>query len=225
MVRVTGVSAKAMTLALAGMLLLSAGCKKDEETAVTDTPAPPPLPSASAATVGANAGDVASYPSMTPQRGTRRLLQPFVAYQAADAKSAEVARIEPGTVVTFKANYGAWMMVSWPKADGQLSLGWLELKVNDTRAAVVAEGTIVDAGAASTDAGTRTDAGAAADAGTAAAADAGTAAPADAGATVTDAGATPTDAGAKPTDAGAKPADAGASLDGGTIRKKIPPLK
>lgn len=207
MARVTGVTAKALTLAIAGTLLFGAGCKKDEEV-VTETPAPPPLVSASAAALGANPGDVATYPTMAPQRGTRRLLQPFVARQGADATSKDIALLDTGTILTIKATQGTWMLVSWPSKAGQLSLGWVDLKLNDTRAAVVSESTVVDAGAPS-DAGTKTT-----DAGTTVA---------DAGTTVTDAGTTITDAGTKTTDAGttATVADAGLSIDGGILRKKI----
>ncbi|XXY53821.1 hypothetical protein WME91_22050 [Sorangium sp. So ce269] len=208
------------SLVLAGSLLAGAGCSREEASttsgAVTATATP-----VAPATPDLAAGYVATYPTMEPQPGRRRLLQQFAAYQAADAKSKELARLDNGAIVDLKASYQDWMLVAF-QSGGQPTLGWIELKTNDSRATTATEAdaraataaapkTTGDAGTTGSDAGTTGgDAGAP-----------GTGAGTDAGAsgtgTGTDAGATGTGTG---TDAGAAGTDAGAA-DGGTGRKKI----
>ncbi|WP_437304977.1 hypothetical protein [Sorangium sp. So ce388] len=212
------------SLVLAGSLLAGAGCSREEASttngAVTATATP-----VAPATPDLTVGYVATYPPMEPQPGRRRLLQQFAAYQAADAKSKELARLDNGAIVDLKASYQDWMLVAF-QSGGQPTLGWIELKANDSRATTATE---ADARAATAAPKTTGDAGAptGGDAGTtggdagASSTGAGTDAGASGTGTGTDAGAsgtgTGTDAGATGTGAGA---DAGAA-DGGTGRKKI----
>ncbi|WP_437658216.1 hypothetical protein [Sorangium sp. So ce1182] len=208
------------SLVLAGSLLAGAGCSREEASttsgAVTATATP-----VAPATPDLTAGYVATYPTMEPQPGRRRLLQQFAAYQAADAKSKELARLDNGAIVDLKASYQDWMLVAF-QSGGQPTLGWIELKTNDSRATTATE---ADARAATAAPKTTGDAGAptGADAGTTGsdAGASGAGAGADAGTTGTgagaDAGTTGSDAGAAGTGAGA---DAGAA-DGGTGRRKI----
>ncbi|WP_437286398.1 hypothetical protein [Sorangium sp. So ce406] len=208
------------SLVLAGSLLAGAGCSREEASttnaaASASASAPPPVEPATQDL----AGYVATYPTMEPQPGRRRLLQQFAVYQAADAKSKELARLDNGAIVDLKASYQDWMLVAF-QSGGQPTLGWIELKTNDSRATLATDAEARqatpapkagDAGAPAAtgaDAGT-TGTGAGADAGTT-----GTGAGADAGTTGTGAGA---DAGTTGTGAGA---DAGAA-DGGTGRRKI----
>ncbi|WP_437754120.1 hypothetical protein [Sorangium sp. So ce1389] len=206
------------SLVLAGSLLAGAGCSREEASttngAVTATATP-----VAPATPDLTAGYVATYPTMEPQPGRRRLLQQFAAYQTADAKSKELARLDNGAIVDLKASYQDWMLVAF-QSGGQPTLGWIELKVNDSRATTATE---ADARAATAAPKTTGDAGAppGGDAGAT-----GTGTDAGAAGTGTDAGATGTgtDAGATGTgtDAGAAGTgtDAGAA-DGGTGRRKI----
>ncbi|WP_437925853.1 hypothetical protein WMF37_43455 [Sorangium sp. So ce291] len=206
------------SLVLAGSLLAGAGCSREEASttngAVTATATP-----VAPATPDLTAGYVATYPTMDPQPGRRRLLQQFAAYQAADAKSKELARLDNGAIVDLKASYQDWMLVAF-QSGGQPTLGWIELKTNDSRATTATE---ADARAATAAPKTTGDAGAptGGDAGTTGgdAGASGTGAGTDAGASGTDAGA---DAGTTGSDAGASGAgaDAGAA-DGGTGRRKI----
>ncbi|WP_437503447.1 hypothetical protein [Sorangium sp. So ce1099] len=200
------------SLVLAGSLLAGAGCSREEASTTsgavtaTATPVAPPTPDLPA-------GYVAAYPTMEPQPGRRRLLQQFAAYEAADAKSKELARLDNGAIVDLKASYQGWMLVAF-QSGGQPTLGWIELKTNDSRATTATEADARAATAAPKTAG---------DAGTTGG-DAGTTG-GDAGTTGGDAGAgtgTGTDAGTTGGDAGASGAgtDAGAA-DGGTGRKKI----
>ncbi|WP_438005569.1 hypothetical protein WME89_43835 [Sorangium sp. So ce321] len=206
------------SLVLAGSLLAGAGCSREEASttsgAVTATATP-----VAPATPDLTAGYVATYPTMEPQPGRRRLLQQFAAYQAADAKSKELARLDNGAIVDLKASYQDWMLVAF-QSGGQPTLGWIELKTNDSRATTATE---ADARAATAAPKTTGDAGAptGGDAGTTGsdAGTSGTGAGADAGTTGTGAGA---DAGTTGGDAGTSGAgaDAGAA-DGGTGRRKI----
>ncbi|WP_434043150.1 MULTISPECIES: hypothetical protein [Sorangium] len=204
------------SLVLAGSLLAGAGCSREEASttnAAASASAPPPVAPATQDL----AGYVATYPTMEPQPGRRRLLQQFAVYQAADAKSKELARLDNGAIVDLKASYQDWMLVAF-QSGGQPTLGWIELKTNDSRATLATDAEAPpappaprtgDAGAPAAtgaDAGT-TGTGAGADAGTT-----GTGAGADAGTTGTGAGA---DAGTTGTGA-----DAGAA-DAGTGRRKI----
>ncbi|WP_437810345.1 hypothetical protein [Sorangium sp. So ce1078] len=206
------------SLALAGSLLAGAGCSREEASttnaATSAVASAPPVAPAAADLVGY----VATYPTMEPQPGRRRLLQQFAVYQSADAKSKELARLDSGAIVDLKASYQDWMLVAF-QSGGQPTLGWIELKTNDTRATTATEAEARQA--------TATPAPKTADAG-ATGSDAG-ATGGDAGATGGDAGATgtgtTTDAGATGGDAGATGAgtttDAGAG-DAGTGRRRIP---
>ncbi|WP_437966127.1 hypothetical protein WMF04_41965 [Sorangium sp. So ce260] len=211
------------SLALAGSLLAGAGCSREEASttnaATSAVASAPPVAPAAADLVGY----VATYPTMEPQPGRRRLLQQFAVYQSADAKSKELARLDSGAIVDLKASYQDWMLVAF-QSGGQPTLGWIELKTNDTRATTATEAEARQAAAtpapktADGGASTGTDAGAT-----------GSGTNPDAGATGTDAGATGSgtnpDAGATGGDAGATGSgtnpDAGAA-DGGTGRRKIP---
>jgi hypothetical protein len=180
-------------LAIAGSLCL-AGCKKEEE-ATTDQAPPPPPPTDTGAVPppeAATGEEVTTYPNMVPERGTKKTLQSFAVYQAADTTSKRLTNLGPNTLIDLKARYGNWMLVEWPCGVAKLCPGWIELRQNDTR---VTEATKPDAGTGT-------------DAGTDAGPDAG---PTDAG---PDSGAK-TDAGpdAGPTDAGP---DSGAKTDAGT---------
>ncbi|XYH96082.1 hypothetical protein ACMHYB_51210 [Sorangium sp. So ce1128] len=198
------------SLVLAGSLLAGAGCNREEASttngAVTATATP-----VAPATPDLTAGYVATYPTMEPQPGRRRLLQQFAAYQAADAKSKELARLDNGAIVDLKASYQDWMLVAF-QSGGQPTLGWIELKTNDSRATTATEADARQATAApkAADAGATT--GGSTTGGDAGAADGGTGT--DAGAAD---GGTGTDAGAAD---GGTGTDAGAA-DGGTGRRKI----
>ncbi|WP_437722635.1 hypothetical protein [Sorangium sp. So ce861] len=210
------------SLVLAGSLLAGAGCGREEASTTSAATsaaasAPPVAPA-----VTDLVGYVATYPTMEPQPGRRRLQQQFAVYQSADAKSKELARLDSGAIVDLKASYQDWMLVAF-QSGGQPTLGWIELKVNDSRATTVtdaearaatatpapktADGGAPTAGGAGTDAGTTgggdagtTGSGATLDAGTTSGGDAGTTGGGDAGATGS--------------------GDAGAA-DGGTRRKII----
>lgn len=150
-----------LTLALAALLSTGAGCKKDEGSAsTTDTPPPPPGGDpANPAT-----GEVASYPNMVPQGGTKRLLQNFTVYQAADPSSKVLTRLSTGTFINLKGSYGNWMLIDWPSGVGQLSPGWIELRSNDSRVSDAEK--VPDAGTKPPDAGITPDAGTTPDAST-----------------------------------------------------------
>lgn len=201
------------SLVLAGSLLAGVGCSR-EEASTTDAAAPASAPPVAPATPDL-AGYVATYPTMEPQPGRRRLLQQFAVHQAADATSKEIAKLESGAIVDLKASYQDWMLVAFQSGD-QPTLGWISLKASDSRATTATEAETPaatpaprtgDAGAPSGVAATGTGAGAGSGAG------------ADAGTTGTGAGA---DAGATTgTGAGTGTgADAGAA-DAGTGRRKI----
>ena len=155
-----------LTFAVAGALCFAAGCglfKKEES---TDAPPPPPPGDSSAAptdTPAATGEEVAKYDNMVPQGGTKRTLQAFKVYQAADPKSKLLTNLGPNTFIDLKGSYGNWMLIDWPCGVAKLCPGWIELKVNDSR---VADSPKPDAGVPA-DAGAATDAGAAADAGAA----------------------------------------------------------
>ena len=139
-----------LTLALAALLSTGAGCKKDEgAAATTDTPPAPPGDPANPAT-----GEVASYPNMVPQGGTKRLLQNFTVYQSADPSSKVLTRLSTGTFINLKGSYGNWMLIEWPSGVGQLSPGWIELRSNDSRVSDAEK--LPDAGTPKPDAGTTT---------------------------------------------------------------------
>ncbi|AUX47119.1 uncharacterized protein SOCE26_086310 [Sorangium cellulosum] len=206
------------SLVLAGSLFAGAGCNREEPS--TNAAAADAAPVAAPATADLPAGYVATYPTMTPQPGSRRLQQAFPVYQSADIASKELARLDNGAIVELKASYQDWMLVAFQNA-GQPTLGWIQLKVNDPRASVATDADVrtATAGAkpatgagttAGNDAGAGTTAGNDAGAGTTAGNDAGTTAGNDAGAGTT-AG---NDAG---TTAGN---DAGAG-DGGAPRPRI----
>ncbi|WP_437997261.1 hypothetical protein WMF26_41510 [Sorangium sp. So ce185] len=212
------------SLALAGSLLAGAGCSREEASttsaATSAVASAPPVAPAATDLVGY----VATYPTMEPQPGRRRLQQQFAVYQSADAKSKELARLDSGAIVDLKASYQDWMLVAF-QSGGQPTLGWIELKVNDTRATTVTDAEARAATATpapkTADAGT-TGGGDAGATGSGANPDAGTTGGGDAGATGSganpDAGTTGGgDAGA--TGSGANP-DAGAA-DGGARRKII----
>ncbi|AKT43412.1 hypothetical protein [Chondromyces crocatus] len=197
-----------LSLAVGGALCFGAGCKG--ETATTDDlPKPvetaPETPTAEAAP--ATDDEIAKYPNQVPQSGTRKTLQAFKIFQAADPASKLLTTLGPGTLINLKASSGNWMLVDWPCGVSKLCPGWTELSVTDSRVSTVTS-TLTDAGTG--DAGTT---------------------PTDAGTTPTDAGTTdPADAGTtSPTDAGAAdPADAGTTGDAGRrrpIKLNIPDLK
>jgi hypothetical protein len=114
---------------------LATGCKKKEETSgAAASAAPAESAPAAAADTAAPSTDVATYPNMTPQGGTVRLLQPFKVHQAADATSPTIASLGVGTLVDLKNSYSNWMMIMWPSGVGQLSPGWIELRtISDNR--------------------------------------------------------------------------------------------
>lgn len=151
-----------LILAVSGLLSLGAGCKKDETTA-TDTPPPPPPPQSTDTTATAPGadGDVATCPTtMVPQSGTKRLLQGFTVFQALDVNSKVLTRLGPGTLINLKGSCSNWMLIEWPSGVGQLSLGWIELRQNDSRVTQAnpadvktAVPVVVDAGAPPVDAG------------------------------------------------------------------------
>ncbi|WP_437568791.1 hypothetical protein [Sorangium sp. So ce542] len=211
------------SLALAGSLLAGAGCSREEASTTSAAPsavsAPPVAPAATDLV-----GYVATYPTMEPQPGRRRLQQQFAVYQSADAKSKELARLDSGAIVDLKASYQDWMLVAF-QSGGQPTLGWIELKVNDSRATTVTEAEARAATATpapkTVDAGT-TAGGTGTDAGTTAGGDAGatgSGASTDAGTT---AGGTGTDAGTTAGgDAGATGSGDAGAADGGTRRKII----
>lgn len=138
-----------LTLMVAGTLLV-AGCSKKEETTSQDTPPPPPAAEPAAADNPA-AGGVAQYDDMVPQGGTKRTLQNFTVFQAADPGSTVLTRLAPGTLINLKGSHGNWMLIEWPSGVGQLSLGWIELRANDSR---VAEATPAPATTTTTSAAT-----------------------------------------------------------------------
>jgi hypothetical protein len=125
------------------------------------------------------AGDVKTYPDMTPAGGTYRLLQPFNVYNEADTASKKLTGLAPGTLVNFKNYYKDWILVEWPSGPGVLSPGWIQVKPNSPKLKVVTTeeidaAVVVDSGADEVDSGTTTTT------------------------EVPDAGTTPPDAGAKP---------------------------
>lgn len=142
-------------IAMCGLLaaaLLVGGCKKKEDTAPSTGSAEAPPPGAPGAAV---AGGVATYPNMTPQGGTVRLLQPFTVHQAADTASPVLSTLGVGTFVNLKGSFSNWMMIDWPSGVGQLSPGWIELRsIYDPRVTVhqvdagVPVVVVVDAGVA-----------------------------------------------------------------------------
>ena len=190
-----------LTLVVASALGFGTGCSlfggnKEEGSATTGAAqAEPPPADTGAAAPPATGDEVASYPNMVPQGGTKKTLQSFKVYQAADPSSKLLTNVGPNTLINLKGSYGNWMLIEWPCGVGKLCPGWIELRINDTR--------VTDEKAPP---------------------DAGTTPPPDAGTTV-DAGTTPPDAGATPEDAGTAPADAGATDAGTRGRIKLFPKK
>ncbi|WP_148314362.1 hypothetical protein [Sorangium cellulosum] len=220
------------SLALAGSLLAGAGCSREEASttsaATSAAASAPPVAPAATDLVGY----VATYPTMEPQPGRRRLQQQFAVYPSADAKSKELARLDSGAIVDLKASYQDWMLVAF-QSGGQPTLGWIELKVDDTRATTVTDAEARAATATpapKTAAAGATGSGTTPDAGTTAGGDAGATGSGDAGAadggtrrTSSDAGTTAggdagTTAGG---DAGATGSGDAGAADGGTRRKII----
>jgi hypothetical protein len=113
-------------------VLIAAGCGRSEDVNSSSTPAqqaPPPAPTAEAPTLPAKTSpgaDVASYPQQVTQSGTVKLTQPIKVYQAADASSTLVTRLDAGTVLEKKASYGDWLLVNWPSGVGEVSPGWVQ---------------------------------------------------------------------------------------------------
>ncbi|MCC6557300.1 MAG: hypothetical protein IT372_30485 [Polyangiaceae bacterium] len=122
-----------LTLAMAALLSLGAGCKKEEQTTTNDSaPAPPGADTPAAAVPG----DVGTCPgTMVPQGGTKRILQNFTVYQSPDPASKKLTGLATGTLINLKGSCGNWMLIEWPSGVGQLSPGWIELRLNDSRAA------------------------------------------------------------------------------------------
>ncbi|MBI4700230.1 MAG: hypothetical protein HY744_03520 [Deltaproteobacteria bacterium] len=164
------VVAAAPLVAAAGCKLLKKGEETKPATAAPATAVPPPPPPTT--TAAASEGDVKTdYPNMIPQRETVRLLRNFTVYAAADPNSRKITGLAVGTLVNLKASYGGeWMLIDWPSGVGQLSPGWIQVRLVDNRVQKVE--TPVDAGVADA-AAPVVDAGAPVDAGTTAAVDAG----------------------------------------------------
>lgn len=78
------------------------------------------------------ADDVKHYPEEVPAGGTFVTKKAFTVYQAADTSSKELGHLGPGTLINLKSTYMNWMLVEWPSGVGELSPGWLEVKVHDT---------------------------------------------------------------------------------------------
>jgi hypothetical protein len=117
-----------VTLSVALVGVVGCGKKGTDNPEATATTAAPPPPAAPAT------GTVATYPNMTPQGGTVRLLQPFVVHQAASNDSPVLSHVGVGTWVNLKASFSNWMMIEWPSGVGQVSPGWIELRdVGDPR--------------------------------------------------------------------------------------------
>ncbi len=140
-----------LCLVTAAQLSLGGGCKKDEA-ATTETPPPaPPADTGAAAPAQPATGDeVATYPDMTPERGTKKTLQTFYVYQAADPNSKRLTTLGANTFIDLKGRRGNWMLIDWPCGVAKLCPGWIELRVNDTR---VTEAEKPDAGNTTPDAG------------------------------------------------------------------------
>jgi hypothetical protein len=109
------------------------------------TPAPTPVADLDAGAL--KDGEVATYPTQTPQGGTRVLNQGFVVYQAADRTSKVLGNLAPGTWVNLKASLANWLLIEWPSGVGQLSPGWIEATVNDRRIPFAPDAGIGDGGA------------------------------------------------------------------------------
>ena len=119
---------------LAAAMILGPGCKKSEDPAAAGGSAAPVTPPPEATGAAPTTDEVATYPNMTPQGGTVRLLQSFQVRQAADSNSKLLTGLSAGTLVDLKGSYSNWMMIMWPSGVGQLSPGWIELRsVNDNR--------------------------------------------------------------------------------------------
>jgi hypothetical protein len=121
-----------MSWVVAAACLLAVGCGKKADDSSTDAGSA----AASAAPAGAQ-NEVATFADMIPQSGTRRVLQPLTVRQAPDPNAAVLTRLSVGQLVDLKGSRGAWMMVMWPSGVGQLSPGWVDLSINDPRAANV----------------------------------------------------------------------------------------
>lgn len=156
----------ALTVWMAASLMLAAGCKKDDESAVADASVGMPTGVVDAA--AAPAPTVMMYTDMLPQSGSRPITQAYTVYQGADMGSPVLGKVVPGQTVNLKASRGTWMLVDWPSAMGQSSPGWIDMHtaapaptvvhtdagVSDAAAPVDAAAPApVDAGAPAADAG------------------------------------------------------------------------
>lgn len=108
---------------------------EEEEDDKSSTSASSSTASASSASgsssTGAAEGDVVTYPDQVPQSGSYVLRKSFVVYQAADLNSKELGRLAAKTIINLKATYSNWMLVDWPSGIGELSPGWIQVRLND----------------------------------------------------------------------------------------------
>lgn len=163
----------------------------DETPSASASASAAPAPSASAAPEASASAtpsatpppatdDVKHYPEEIPASGTFVTKKSFTVYDAADLNSKELGHLAPGTLINLKATYSNWMLVEWPSGIGELSPGWIPVKVHDTTIQETKEkidaGKPVDAGAPTVDAGKPV-----VDAGTPPPVDAGKPVPVDAG--------------------------------------------
>jgi hypothetical protein len=143
----------ALTVWMAASLLLAAGCKKDDESAVADASTDMPTGMVDAAAAPAPAPAVMMYTDMIPQSGVRPITQTYTVYQGADVGTPVLGKVVSGQTVNLKASRGTWMLVDWPSAMGQSSPGWIDMRsAAPAQTAVRTDGGVVDAAAPVVDA-------------------------------------------------------------------------
>jgi hypothetical protein len=143
--------------ALVAVALVLGGCgKKDDNAGGTPSatasaaPAPPPTATAAASATAAptdsaaapapsgsaaagDADDVASYPDEVPQSGTFEVLKEFIVHKGADDATPILTHVGKGTLINLKSSHAGWMKIEYPSGKDELSLGWIQVKVGDSR--------------------------------------------------------------------------------------------
>ena len=100
-------------------------------TAAPTASAAAPAPSGSAA--AGESDDVASYPDEVVQSGTFEVLKEFIVHKGADDATPILTHIGRGTLINLKSSHAGWMKIEYPSGKDELSLGWIQVKVGDSR--------------------------------------------------------------------------------------------
>lgn len=104
--------------------------EEDDKTSTTSASSSASSADSSSAT-GVSEDDVVTYPDQVPQSGSYVLRKSFVVYRAADLNSKELGRLAQNTIINLKATYSNWMLVEWPSGIGELSPGWIQVRMHD----------------------------------------------------------------------------------------------